>query len=377
MGAIGRLTYAASVLLVFVAAAVFLGFLAGQPVLLSYVETGSMEPTIESGDGFVVVPAAVADDPEVGDVVVFDAEELAGGGLTTHRIVEETDRGYVTRGDANPSTDQAADEPPVSDEQIAAVAVHAGDDPITIPGVGTVIMGLRATFGSVGEVVDDSVLTHVSLPTLLFGVGGVAIALGFLFDEGQNRRQRVRTRPGYDPPTVVGVVVVVAVVAATLAMWVPAGPVKYGIASTDGPVADDPLAIPAGEEATVTHTSGNAGILPTLVVLDPGEGVTAADEAHAVAPRDTTEAEITITAPEAPGRHDRFVAEHRYLLVLPPTVLVALHEVHPVAAIAGVNLVVTAVLVLVGTVFVGRNRIAVRYRRRDLSALHRLRRRFW
>ncbi len=73
--------------------ALIVGQLLGQPVLLGFVETGSMEPTIETGDGFVAVPSDLTGDPEPGDVVVFDAEELEGGGLTTHRIVEETEQG--------------------------------------------------------------------------------------------------------------------------------------------------------------------------------------------------------------------------------------------------------------------------------------------
>jgi len=33
------------------------GQLLGQPILLGYVATGSMEPTMDAGDGFVSVPA--------------------------------------------------------------------------------------------------------------------------------------------------------------------------------------------------------------------------------------------------------------------------------------------------------------------------------
>jgi signal peptidase I len=90
----------AAVVLLFV-----LGQLPGQPILLSYVATGSMEPTMDAGDGFVAVPSAVTGPPSEGDVVVFDARELHDGGLTTHRVVDETDEGDVTKGDANPFTD--------------------------------------------------------------------------------------------------------------------------------------------------------------------------------------------------------------------------------------------------------------------------------
>jgi signal peptidase len=71
-----------------------------------------MEPTLNAGGGFVAVPAAVAGLIEAGDVIVYEAEETQGGGLTTHRVVGETDRGFI-RGGPNPLTDQDSDEPPV------------------------------------------------------------------------------------------------------------------------------------------------------------------------------------------------------------------------------------------------------------------------
>jgi signal peptidase len=36
---------------------------------------------------------------------MFRAEELQGGGSKTHRAVDDTERGFITKGDANPFTD--------------------------------------------------------------------------------------------------------------------------------------------------------------------------------------------------------------------------------------------------------------------------------
>ena len=49
------------------------GQLLGQPILLGYVATGSMEPTMDAGDGFIAIPSAVTGDVQEGDVVVFQA----------------------------------------------------------------------------------------------------------------------------------------------------------------------------------------------------------------------------------------------------------------------------------------------------------------
>ncbi|MFB6146366.1 MAG: signal peptidase I, partial [Halobacteriaceae archaeon] len=80
--------------------------LIGQPAIV-FVESGSMEPTLEVNDGFLAVPSIFVSDIEKGDVIVYEAQEIGGGGLTTHRVVGETERGYITKGDANPFTDQA------------------------------------------------------------------------------------------------------------------------------------------------------------------------------------------------------------------------------------------------------------------------------
>lgn len=92
------LTLGIELLVVLVVVSLVAGQILGYPVLLSYVETGSMAPTMEPGDGFVAVPEPVAGEVEEGDVVTFRAEEIQGGGLTTHRVVGETERGTSPAG---------------------------------------------------------------------------------------------------------------------------------------------------------------------------------------------------------------------------------------------------------------------------------------
>ena len=124
--------------IVAVAALAVLGAVLGLPMGVVYVETESMSPTLEPGDGFILIPTAVAGPPEPGDVVVFDAQELSGGGPTTHRIVGETERGYITQGDNNNVPDQVTDEPPVAQAQIAGQALNVGGRVVAIPYTGAV-----------------------------------------------------------------------------------------------------------------------------------------------------------------------------------------------------------------------------------------------
>lgn len=67
---------------------------------LLIVTTGSMEPTIESGELVVVKEQEIY---EIGDVVTYKDNE---GFLITHRIVEKDKESIVTKGDANNLNDE-------------------------------------------------------------------------------------------------------------------------------------------------------------------------------------------------------------------------------------------------------------------------------
>ena len=171
------------------------GQLLGQPAIV-FVETGSMSPTLEPNDGFLAVPAVIADDPEVGDVILFQSQNLGGGELTTHRVVDITEEGYITQGDANPFTDQDGDEPPVSDGQIRAVALTVGDGIVTIPGLGASVGAVR----SVGTAIQNVVLVPLGIDIEVTTLSTAAMIAGLvLFVYGtitgaSDKRQRSRDR---------------------------------------------------------------------------------------------------------------------------------------------------------------------------------------
>ena len=62
-----------------------IGSLLGHPIVLSYIETGSMEPTMTLGEGFVALLPEATGEIEAGNVIVFEGKEIQGGGLTTHQ----------------------------------------------------------------------------------------------------------------------------------------------------------------------------------------------------------------------------------------------------------------------------------------------------
>ncbi len=372
--------WAIGTLLIVAVLAIVLGQLLGQPILLGFVSTGSMAPTMDAGDGFVAVPSPLAGDVEEGDVVVFQAEELHGGGLTTHRVVDETEEGYVTKGDANPFTDQDGDEPPVREEQIVAHALQVGGTVVTIPHLGTAVMTVQSAAHGLQQSVATALgagegLDRSQLGAAFVGLGVFFIAVALLTgSRGARDLARSVSRPDVVSVQVLaGVILVVLVLAATAAMVVPSGTTEYGIVSTEQP-NDDPLVIEAAGSSTVEYPVTNGGILPVVVFLEPGDGAVAEPDRLRVGAGGEAASSVTLNAPESEGQYDRYVTQRRYLLLLPPALIAALHGVHPTLALLAVDAVVVGVGLSIAVALFGTGDLRLRSGANHVSLSVRLRR---
>lgn len=346
--------------------AVVVGQALGHPVLLGYVVSGSMSPTLDRGDGFVAVPAVLADSPEVGDVVVYRAQRVQGGGLVTHRVVGRTDAGYVTRGDANPFTDQAGPEPPVPESRVIAVALEFDGEVVVVPGVGAAVLGFRDVATTFGEHLGVDV-GPAGLGLLVFGLGLVLYALG-RGSHGRRVRERVRSRSragSVDAGRVALLLALLVVLPAIASMVAPAGAHTVEMVSSETG-ADRGRVVAAGDEVTRSIAVANGGVLPVVTYLEPtSDGVSVGRERTVVAPGARRVVPVTVRAPAETGYYVRTVAEHRYLLVLPLPVVDALYRVHPwLPALATAGGLAAATL-LVARATLGRGRL--RFRRRSRS----------
>ncbi|WP_128904153.1 signal peptidase I [Halorubrum amylolyticum] len=329
---------------VLVVASLIVGQYLGQPVLLSYVETGSMQPVLDPGDGFVAIPAPLAGGIGVGDVVTFDAQEIEGGRLTTHRVVEETERGYVTRGDNNPFTDQDGGEPVVQNADVVAKALTVGGSVVVIPHLGTVAMGFQSALDSVQTWLAvtlgvRSLQGTQGLAYILFGLSGAAYAVDWYLDRGSREtRERDRSRDdGTSVFAIVGVLALVLMATATAAMVVPGGTQEYGVVSAEFE-SENPTVIEHGTSQELEYVVPNAGLVPVYAYVGPqSPGVDVQPERVAVGGRSEASTTVTLTAPDETGYYRLFVAEHRYLAVLPPGVIDELYGVHPWAPLVAIN----------------------------------------
>lgn len=102
------------------------------------IVTGSMSPAIEAGD-LVIVREASADAIGIGDIIQFQR----GGSTTVHRVVEIREgnpKSFVTKGDANGSTDQ-----PVKYDQVL------GRVETRVPKVGWLPIYIKQFLGSIAN----------------------------------------------------------------------------------------------------------------------------------------------------------------------------------------------------------------------------------
>jgi len=344
--------YIASVLVVItvlMTLALLAGPLLGQPVLLSFVTSGSMEPTIETGEGFVVIPEVLAGDIERGDVIVFQAREIQGGGLTTHRVVGETDDGYITQGDNNPFTDQDSDEPPVTEDRIVGVAWQPGGEVVTVPYVGAAVRGSRETvsgvYGAVASTLGFGGAAGARTPMLVIAALLLLVAVGGRFG-GDSSRDWTQSRGDDDDIDVRYVVVLLLVVVllpANAAMLLPDTTQEVSMQEATAERDAEP-----GEKIEIQLSASNDGFVTMLFVLDPPSDVRL-DSRELEIPGGA-ETATTMYATVPPPGEERIVkiSQHRYIVLLPPSVLMTLHNLHPIVALGAINaMLVFGVLALV------------------------------
>jgi len=359
------------------------GQVLGQPIGLGFVVTGSMSPTLEPGDGFVAVPPFLAGEIEQGDVVTWEAEEIQGGGLTTHRVVGETSQGYVTRGDANPFTDQDGGEPHVRESDIVAVALQFDGSVVVIPNLGTAVTGLQGVFGAFAGILTAipglAALTQGGVGSLMIGIGMFVLVLSFVGDfvTGQSRggRSRSTSRENvYNPLVILFVIILLITGPATASMVIPSGTNELQVISSTAP-SGDPTVIERGGSQTVTYNGTNQGFIPSIVIIEPGsEGVNVSQSVLELSRGRESVSNVTISVPYETGAYVRVISERHYVKVLPTPVIKRMHDIHPWVAILGIDLFLAIFVTIVYAISIGFNPIRLRSTERDISFVDQLKR---
>lgn len=344
-----------------------IGQLLGQPVLLSFVETGSMEPTIEAGDGFVAIPPELAGSLGEGDVIVFEAETIEEGGLTTHRIVGETDNGFITQGDANPFTDQDSGEPLVQEPEIKAVVWQPGGDVITIPFLGSAIMGIQSVITSLQLWLAQlfgtgSLLGLQGMAYLLFVVSLVLYVLSVYFESDRRHDRNTERSTGTTPRTIIIALTVLVIAGATAAMVIPADTESFNVVSAEFD-SESPDVIEQGTSESLTHEIHNTGFVSKTVFFESGSSnVAVSSDSTSLPARSSANASVTVTAPPETGHYTFYLKQYRYLNLLPTSVIESLYQIHPWAPLVVINAVLGIPLYGIGIWLLGSGRLRSRNR---------------
>lgn len=269
------------------------------PVHLSTITSGSMHPTMHDGDAYVVVET---DDVAVGDVITFysSTEDT----YVTHRVVAARDGGYVTRGDTNPSTDQAAGHPLVTDTAVVGTVLTVHGSIVRVPYLGAVLLAVRA---------------HLAAA---FVVAAAIVAVAALRDE-DTASPRVATTTDYLVPVLVAsaLVAFVAVLTATRDLSVVYVVTNSG---TGGTVA-------LGESVTRELVLTLEASPFTTVIVEPDGMRVLAQHADGEVRRLLVE----YPAQTNVGAYDVRVRVFSYPRTLPHGVLSWLHGIDPLLAGAG------------------------------------------
>ena len=366
------LTYVLTVVILVLVLALSLGYFLGHPVLLSYAESGSMEPAIGEGDGFFLIPSQMSS-VDTGDIVTFEAEQVHGGDLTTHRVVREVERGYITQGDANPFTDQDAGEPAVTDAQVVGKVLTFNGEPVTVPMLGVFVEGSRGLVASLQSVLSSAfgttaVMGAQGLAYILFFVGATLFALSLFFDRDNRHgrdKSRDKDRDVFSTWTVILVAAFFIVFVMTASMVMQGGSTKYELVSSESN-PDTPRVVEAGSSVDRQYIATNPGTIPVVSFVESGShGVEIHDEyrENYLGANESVNATMTFTAPQELGYYPMYVVEHRYFAVLPPPVLRGLYEIHPWAPLAVINALVAGTFVVFSAVLVGTQPVRTRTRK--------------
>lgn len=377
------LKYALGVILLLLLLSTVFGVVLDQPIGLSYVETGSMEPTISTGDGFIAIPTAITGDIDEGDIIVFDAVNLNDGGVVTHRVVDETASGYITRGDANIVTDQDGIEPPVSEVQVVAKVLVIGDWPVVIPNLGVAVQGSSSMIQWVQQQLAVVLGTRAVLGTrgisyILLGFGVTTYVLSSIADRSKknNSRKTRRSTGVINPRTVIVIMTVLLILTLSASMLVPGGVHKFQFVSSDSSVAG-PDVIQKGTTESVEYRVPSNGQIPVVAVVRPLTDDIEVSESRLYIHSDSVEnVTVNITAPPDTGVHTEAIVEHRYHAFLPMPAIIQLHTIHPWLPLVILNLLVSCLFIAVAILLIGIDPIRIGRRQSNIPLRTRIRRRF-
>ncbi|HWI63372.1 MAG TPA: signal peptidase I [Symbiobacteriaceae bacterium] len=319
--------------LVALSVVILVGGLVGRPILLAAVPTGSMVPVLKPGDLIVVLPS-LGMNLGVGDIVVFRTEKDTG--WIVHRIVGgDGANGFVTRGDANPTSDPY----PVLPRHVVGTVPVIGGRAMVIPRGGLLSLGRGPLSNPV-----------VATSALLLGL---YLVFADVKEGWRSIRLRLRPLPRPNPTPKVALAVYCAMAATvflitmvSLASLGTNSAGTYKVVETLSTRVQLPGLVVAGSTRVDTVSIQNPAPVPLMVALDSNRADVTWEPAWLlIGPRQTRDVALSLRA-VSPGEVKVRLREAVYLPFLPIPVLQALARVSWYLPLVAVSLVPAAAVLL-------------------------------
>ncbi|NJE09197.1 signal peptidase I [Thermococcus sp. M39] len=308
------------------------GFILDRPILISYVYSDSMSPTLEKGDLFFINPLSKGD---VNDIIVFKMNNE----WTVHRIYVKDFDGYITKGDNNVATDQQEGKnPKITKDAVIGKVITIGGEPLKIPRAGDYISSLSKKGSNL----------YVAIAFLVIG----AILLTTSSEERKRKKKR-RKYIRVKFKTLYAVTASLTVAVLILSMMLSWGTLTFSYSSTLASGQREGWYLPGSmfeEELTLK----NRAIYPFLYFIEPqGDRIEILSEkSFKISGGNEKKIKVQVSVPEDTRVYGEKINVYAYLPILPERIITELYYKSPylpfIAYIAEASFFLTLLYFAVG-----------------------------
>ena len=299
-----------------------------KPTIAVTIRSWSMAPLITRGDLVFLWPAGEKSSFSVGQIVVFRAPEEGIHEWTLHRITGvDSQKGFITRGDANEYTDQeGSGYPPVKPEWIAGIVPTIDSKPLKIPLLGYLSLYLERSESS------------QTLIPVLVGALAAALVLDEIFKSKKTRRKEKLSQGQlcFLGGLAVALLMASLMLSGSLFITFP-----YGVEENPGVLMGSNvgiLALGTSQEIELAELN-NSGFIPTFYFAVSSDPQVVLEQCHfTLAREDVARVTATVYAQKS-GLHQASVIVGIFLPFLPPGIIGDLAQINFWLALIAVALV--------------------------------------
>ncbi len=315
-----KIVYGVLIVAVTLLVLVNLGAMATGTPFLTYVYSQSMEPLVHVNDAFFVLPAKSR---SVGDIIVYrplylDAE------LVTHRIHAIEGKGFITKGDNNPYTDQSSGEPAVTPYRIAGKVFTIAGRPLIIPQLGRLTSLVKKGLGSNIRLVASAMIV----------LGVLNLLWSMLYPKRSRKsRRRFRLRHIYRIVTIISI----GILMVTLLIGSRVTQVRYLVSENPGTASNRVM---VNENGQLSVTLRNSSLIPVWHFSSGLGELGIASAPSMLLPLSETRILVSVKPQRETGWQQGYIHTYQYPAVLPHFIIAALHRQSHWLALAAIGLVV-------------------------------------